>query len=413
MSSLVRCSRGACGVARPLLAFLLAIPAFAQFTVEGVPVQAHAFFSQGFMYSTGNNYMTAPTTQGSFAFTDGGVNISAQIWDKLRVGAQLYDRNVGNLGNGHLNLDWATVDYRVNDHIGVRAGKVKTVFGLFNDTQDLEFLHTWALLPQSVYPLDLRGYTISHTGADLYGSFDVRRLGTISYTVFGGLLPNDPAGGNAYGLQAFGVNVTRFRGAMRGADLKWQSPLSGLLAGAGVTANQANYDLKDAFLGGAITHASGTQNSYILSAEYTRGAWRLDAEYTRSIFDTSLNNLLGPFGPPIFRVNLDERGWYAAGSWRASKRWELGGYYSQFRPHDDQFSFLQALIGLPTSTQHQFDTAATVRFDFFDHFDLKIEGHRIDGGGDPAAFHGIYPQDNPQGIRPRTNLLVVRLGFNI
>jgi len=35
---------------------------------------------------------------------------------------------------------------------GVRGGKVKTVIGLSNDTQDYEFLNTFALLPQSVYP---------------------------------------------------------------------------------------------------------------------------------------------------------------------------------------------------------------------------------------------------------------------
>src|SRR5216683_1934985 len=59
-----------------------------QFTIEERPVQIHAFASQGFTYSNDNNYLTMKTSQGSFAFTDAGVNISSPITDRLRVGAQ-------------------------------------------------------------------------------------------------------------------------------------------------------------------------------------------------------------------------------------------------------------------------------------------------------------------------------------
>ena len=39
------------------------------------------------------------TSDGSFSMTDFGANISTQLTDKFRVGAQFYDRNVGKLGN--------------------------------------------------------------------------------------------------------------------------------------------------------------------------------------------------------------------------------------------------------------------------------------------------------------------------
>jgi len=51
--------------------------------------------------------------------------------------------------------------------MGFRAGKVKTALGLYNDTQDAESLHTWALLPQALYPTDLRTSLIAHTGGDV------------------------------------------------------------------------------------------------------------------------------------------------------------------------------------------------------------------------------------------------------
>ena len=78
-----------------------ATPGFSQwdFMVDGHDVQIDSFASQGFMYTNANNYMSMATSSGSFAFTDFGGNVSAKITDRFRVGAQIYDRNVGELGN--------------------------------------------------------------------------------------------------------------------------------------------------------------------------------------------------------------------------------------------------------------------------------------------------------------------------
>jgi len=121
-----------------LVALACAVPAalHAQFLIEGRPVQIHGFASQGFAYSSDNNYLTMNTSAGSFKFTDGGVNISSPVTDKLRVGAQIYIRSIGTLGQWHPELDWAVADYKFKDWFGVRAGKVKTTLGLYNDTQD-------------------------------------------------------------------------------------------------------------------------------------------------------------------------------------------------------------------------------------------------------------------------------------
>jgi hypothetical protein len=137
-------------------------------------VQVHGWLSQGFAYSNDNNYLTMNTSSGSLAFTDAGLSMSAPITDRFRIGAQGYVRNIGQLGEGHPDLDWAYGDYRFTDWFGVRAGKVKSTLGLYNDTQDADFLHTWAILPQSTYPLDLRSATLAHTGVDVYGRIPLR-----------------------------------------------------------------------------------------------------------------------------------------------------------------------------------------------------------------------------------------------
>lgn len=99
-----------------LTAVAIVIPAVlhAQFNFDlaGHQVQVHSFASQGFAYSNQNNYLTMKTSKGSFAMTDVGVNVAVRLTDKFHVGAQFYDRNVGNLGQWELQLDWAMADYR-------------------------------------------------------------------------------------------------------------------------------------------------------------------------------------------------------------------------------------------------------------------------------------------------------------
>ena len=132
--------------------------------------------------------------------TDFGFNVSTELAPKLRVGAQLFGRNIGRLGNWHPEVDWAFADYRVTDWLGFRGGKVKTTLGLYNDSQDMPFLHTWALMPQSVYPTDVRGDNIAHVGADIYGHLRIKKVGAFSYTLWGGKRLNDPEGGYLFGL---------------------------------------------------------------------------------------------------------------------------------------------------------------------------------------------------------------------
>ena len=91
-------------------------------TVSGREVQIHGFLSEGFASSTDNNYLRMDTSEGSF-FTEAGLNVSSQMTDKLRVGAQVYERYIGELGKGRVYLDWAFADYRLKDWMGFRGGK--------------------------------------------------------------------------------------------------------------------------------------------------------------------------------------------------------------------------------------------------------------------------------------------------
>src|SRR6266567_1213150 len=184
-----------------------------EFRILDRTVQIHGFASQGFVYTDHNNWLSMHSSHGSGAFTDFGANVSTQVTDRLHIGAQVYDRNLGNIGEWHPSIDWAFADYRIKPWFGLRGGKVKTVLGLYNDTQDLDFLRTFALLPQSVYPTDIRDATIAHLGGDIYGSASLpHHFGAISYTAYAGHRSDSIYSGVAYLASQYGEFDSRFAG---------------------------------------------------------------------------------------------------------------------------------------------------------------------------------------------------------
>jgi hypothetical protein len=387
-----------------------AISVRAQFNVERHDFQIHGFATQGFAYSNENNYLTMQTSKGSFDFTDAGLNMSAFVTNKFRIGAQAYVRNLGALGQGHVTLDWALGDYRFSDSVGVRAGKVKTVFGLYNDTQDAEFLHTWALLPQSVYPLDLRANSLAHLGGDLYGRVAVPHLGSFAYTAYAGRLSIDRHGGFTYGLLATGLNPSKISGTVRGGDLKWTTPFTGLLLGASILDSPKNAVGLNENFPGSFAVSNPVDRRTIFYGQYTWGNLRLEGEYSRELQAFRFQNIYGIDGPPLTTLDLDRRAWYVAVAYRVAKHLEIGAYNSRFVPNADGRPEGPTVLSEPE--QHIFDQTVSARIDLTRFWDLKLEEHFISGYGDPSSFHGFYPQNNPNGAKPNTNLFVLRTGVN-
>jgi hypothetical protein len=378
----------------------VALHAQFDFTVDGRDVQFHSFVQQGFAYSNQNNFLTMPTSNGSFAMTDAGVNVSTSLTDKFRVGAQVYARNIGNLGDYHVELDWAYGDYKFKDWFGIRAGKVKTALGLFNDIQDMEFLQTWALLPQSIYPLDLRSNTIAHTGGDVYGQIGLRKAGSLSYTGYLGTRPNDKWGGVYIYQSDAGSPVKSFSGKTAGGDLRWHTPISGLMAGGSWADETQNLNLTLLDYGGsplAVTsHPEHLTSGY---ADYARGKWHFNGEYRRD-YNMEKYIFLGyPSGS-----NQSTKAFFVTAAYRVSKRLEIGTYQSRY-----YVDFPQNPAN--TASNHIFDQVVTARFDITKWWNVKIEEHFMNGYGDTYSAHGFYSGDNPAGLKPTTDMFVIRMGY--
>jgi len=376
-----------------------------EFKAFGRTVYMHGYASQGFAYSNDNNFLTMNTSNGSPAFTEGAVNISTSITDKFRVGAQGYARKIGSLDDGRPELDWAYGDYKFTNWLGIRAGKVKTVIGLYNDTQDMEFLHTWALLPQGVYPTDLRSTLISHRGGDIYGRIPLKKLGKLDYTAYAGLRSFDNREGYFYYSLANGFNIESISGRTTGWDLKWTTPLNGLMLGASwanLTMHREGQFISGPFLGMYYTIDSNPERPWVGYMDYTRGKWELAGEYRdEAMVDDIAFVGLGMVLP----YNQSTWSWFGAASYRISPKLQVGVYHSQVH------------VGNPatpqiTASTHILDEVGTVRYDFNRFWDFKAEGHFMDGYGDTYQAQGFYSQWNPNGFKPKTDMLVLRTSVN-
>jgi hypothetical protein len=377
-------------------------------------VQVHGFVSQGYVRTSGNNWLSMNTNgDGSAAYTDMGLNMSSAVTDKLRVGAQVYDRNLGQLGQYHPQLDWASADYRFASWFGVRGGKVKTVLGLYNDTQDLDFLHTFALLPQSIYPTDLRDVNLAHLGGDVYGDIQLKdNLGTLSYTAFAGHRSDSIYDGYPLLLQSQGIYLKSQGGLQYGADLRWKTPIKGLLVGAtrinqDITATGSSPNPLDP-TGPLVPFTSTSKAEWTnqFYGQYVKGKLRIDSEYRRYFTN---------FGTDSGNIN-DARGWYVSGAYRIIKKLEVGSYYSRYTIESVYYGAIAAVEPSQTDTSlpqnHVYDKVITARVDINRFWNVKVEGHFMNGYGVSTYPDGFYPQVNPQGFQPNTDALVVKTSFH-
>jgi hypothetical protein len=353
-------------------------------------IEIHGFATQGFLFSSHNNYLTMQSSSGSLQWTDGAVSVTDSLTDNLRVGIQLHMYQLGQLGGPNIQVDWASGDYRVNDYFGIRAGKVKTPLGLFNDSQDVDAIFLWILLPQGSYPVDNKDFFLAHLGGEAYGTLPLgNRAGKLRYRGYAGYNQLDSRGGYIQSLYDAGISFKNPPGGQTyGGDLQWQAPLTGLTLGAselvqaldGISSN-----------GGIHVPLAPVIAEY---GQFSRGKFYVAGEYRRRTADTTLT-----FASVAYAAPSDERIWYAMGSYRPAKKFQIGSYYSHYVYENN------GSTSLPEN--YSKDWAISGRYDFNGYFYGKVESHFLHG-----TDLGYYESTNPNGLKDNSNMLAARIGFS-
>jgi hypothetical protein len=331
----------------------------------------HGFVSQGFIKTTDNNYL-AESERGSFEFTEAGINVTKRLTDDLKLGVQLFTRDLGPVGNYDARFDWFYLDYRFYDWLGIRAGRTKLPFGLYNETSDIDAARVPVLLPQSLYPTTNRDYLLAQTGGELYGNIPLGPAGQLEYRLYGGTIFFD-AGDS--GDQIGEVSVPY----LAGGRLMWLTPVEGLQLGGSAQALRLDIDyvpppevLEPLEMAGELpadfsgtVHASIPAVLAVGSIEYAAYDFLVAAEYSRWFL--SLESDV-PAALPEAHVT-SERG-YVMTSYRLASWFTPGVYYSVlFRDVNDRHG----------RDAYQHDVALTLRYDINPYWLVKVEGHYMRG----------------------------------
>jgi hypothetical protein len=353
----------------------------------------HGFVSQGFLKTTDNNYL-GHSKRGSFEFAEVGINFTKTLNDNLRAGVQLFARDLGRLGNLSPTFDWFYLDYHIADWLGIRLGRTKLPFGLYNEVNDIDSARVPILLPQSVYPVQNRDFLLAQTGGEVYGFKRLGDLGSIEYRGYGGTLFFDTSNSNT----AAGTITDFSVPYLVGGRLMWSTPLRGLRVGGSLQALRLDLDFQPSATTLAPLQMAGLVPSnfngvvkarvpallWVASAEYSYHDFLLASEFSRWRVKTESSL---PAVVPVSHVVSDR--FYVMASYRLNAWLTPGAYYSVFFPKSGVWD---------TRSDYQHDVAATLRFDVDQNFLVKAEGHFMHG---TASLDATENDNTPPNLLTR------------
>jgi hypothetical protein len=332
----------------------------AQAPVEGESrpiVDVHAFLSQSFILTIEHDWLAPNSTRGSFDLSEGGINFTRELTDRMRMGAQLFAQLLTPAeGTYDVRLDWIYIDYRFWDWLGLRAGRNKIPFGLYNEYVDIDAARVPILLPQSIYPVTVREFLLAQTGLDAYGHVGLRSAGALDYSVYGGTIALSTL---SFTFPPAVVDAVDVPYAV-GGRVMWETPLDGLRIGGSTLATRAQGTFN---LASIRFDVNLNQLVWVASVEYARENLVLAAEYEqRHMWFESSTVVPIPSG--------SAPSGYAMASYRMAPWLAASGYYSLTL---DSFDKPQH----PGDVQNDF--AATLRFDINQYWLVKLEGHYLYG----------------------------------
>jgi hypothetical protein len=368
----------------------------------------NGFLSQGYIKSSHNNFLSN-SLDGSFQLNEFGLTVNSVINDNLRLGLQLLSRDVGEEGNNDVLLDWAVADYRFQDWLGLRLGKVKLPIGLYNQSRDTDFLRPMAFLPQSIYDENKRSLFVAAMGSSIYGNLSFGNRGNLDYQTYYGKIDFREDSGQSRGMEYQVNTMTRQRGLgpvsdfeadnryVYGGSLLYSPPLDGLRLGISYFTGQTDFAFKVGTKDGA---ARGTNKDFVvLSLEYAQPDWKFAVEYSEF---TSDREALGRDIP-----DGRSQGAYVQLCYNLSEPLTLSAVYDVFyADKNDPDGNNLVTQGQPDFLGWRRDFGVVLRWDINNRWIIKAEQHWVDG----AALQ--MPIFNPQGVERLWNYFALKTSFN-
>ncbi|MDD1611765.1 MAG: hypothetical protein LUQ57_01345 [Methylococcaceae bacterium] len=335
-------------------------------------IQVHGFLAQSLFHTSDNNLFGQSDDGISLGITEIGLNASYQPINRLSFAIQGLYRRAGDIDPGSVRVDYGLVDLTLWEHdsgrIGIRAGRTKIPFGLYNETRDVAFTHPTILLPQGIYFERSRSLLTSADG----GSFYLEQR-------------------TDYGDFVFKFNYA----APLGDNEEIRSTLLGPAAlgefsAQPAIATQLSYEINGGKYVFAISHmdlrldyhpqpgdwfqdGSSHIRPLMFSAQYNGEKFTLTGEY-----DYRWNTSKGYGAIPD--KNFVTESWYVQGSYQFLPKWQVTLRYDTIDADvDNRRGEGLDRFGLPNHIAFAQDWMLGVRWDITDRWMLRGEYHRVHG----------------------------------
>ena len=369
-----------------LLGGLLAALPVAASDLSGPRYHIQGFAAQGLIGSTNNRFFGDSRDRVSTGFSEAGLHGTWQPSDAVRLSGQVLYRRAGESDEEGLRLDYAQADwhfYRAETtQFGLKLGKVKLPYGLYNETRDVPFTRPGILLPQSVYIDNSRDLLLAAPGIFAHGA-SVQAYGAVDF-LLGWVRPDFDSESVEYVfLGNTRPGKLKGTGAI-GARLRWDAPTDTTLM---LTYADARADYSP---GSMDSLAAGKVRFRNLLATVQQ---RFDTLTLTAEYGEPRGNLSG-FGPALPGNSRTVQAFYLQGEWRFHPAWELMLRHDLFyRDKDDKSGRqFQAATGLPSHNMFARDSTLGLRWDATPSLMLRAEYHHVNGTGwlpgpdNPAFF---------------------------
>jgi len=362
-------------------------PALAFEVFEGF--QVHGFLSQGYFLTTNNNLFGSSERGGSLDFTEIGINASWAPRPNLQLAVQFLSRRAGEAAEGEPEFDFGLLDYTAvateDRRIGVRFGRVRFPFGLYNDTRDVAFTRPSILLPQSIYNERTRELAISGDGIMLYGE-ERSTWGNLALELGPVLARVDNENSELALLFGDFPGDLENRWSFIGR-LMYSTPREALrLAVTGVRL-ETDYNPRLAF-SDDLGPGKDLFEPVIFSAQYNAESWSLTGEYARRPIKHE------GFLVPGFDFDIVGESYYIQGIYRIDPHWEMvvryDVLYSDVDDRDGTKTEANSQGVTPSHLLFAKDWTVGVRYNITPSLMARAEYHNVYGG---TLF--LFPQDNP------------------
>lgn len=327
-----------------LLALVFVYTCIGYITRASSEVSFNGFLSQSVVHSTGNAFFEEDTGV-STNFREFGINASWQANAKLRFAAQLISRRMGDIDNGDPKLDFGLVDYTFyssgSGSAGIRLGRIKNAYGLYNKTRDVPHARPGTVVPRAIYFESLRDALLRVDGGNFYLNL-ANGLGDFAVEAYFGDVDLD---GNVVEYLMFQEDTSgNFDVSMLGGGRLEFTPLfmpELLLAYSAITTELelegvpqfTQQQLAQAFIdisqnpAGAGRYATSLTIDVLLhlaSVQYSLENWVFTTEFLRGFVEiTNLSVLNVPSDD--YKRTLE--GYYIQAEWQANDKWSFLARY--------------------------------------------------------------------------------------